>query len=114
MRFALFIPLLALAACQTPCPPATTGVTLVNFACEDGSDIAVTFSRGPDAAQIVQEGYAPLTLPTRNVGSGYRYAEEGAELRGRATVANWTRPGAAETLCRETVDTASASASPSQ
>lgn len=110
MRFALIIPLLALAACQTPCPPTSTGPTLVRFACEDGSDIAVTFTRSPDAAQIVQEGYAPLTLPARIVGSGYRYADSGAELRGRATVANWTRPGAAETLCRETPETASATA----
>lgn len=114
MRFALIFPLLALAACQTPCPPLSTGLTLVQFACEDGSDLAVTFSRGPDGAQIVQEGYAPITLPARGVSSGYRYAEEGAELRGRATVTNWTRPGAAETLCRETPETASATAEPSQ
>jgi membrane-bound inhibitor of C-type lysozyme len=103
MRFALIVPVLALAAaCATPCPPPVTGMTQVQFACEDGSDIVVNFSRGPDTAQILQEGYAQLTLPARIVGSGYRYAEEGAELRGRGSEVSWTRPGAAETLCRET------------
>ncbi len=93
---------LALAACQTPCPPVDTGPTLVRYACDDGSDLAVTFTRSPDNAQIVQEGYAPINLPARITGSGYRYADNGAELRGRALQARWTRPGAAETVCRET------------
>lgn len=107
MRFAQFLPVLALAAaCASPCPPPVTGMTQVRYACEDDSDIVVNYSRSPDTAQILQEGYAQLTLPARIVGSGYRYAEEGAELRGRGAEVNWTRPGAAETLCRETPVTA--------
>ncbi len=81
-------------------------MTQVHFVCDDESEIVVNFSRSPDTAQILQEGYAPLTLPARIVGSGFRYGQEGAELRGRGSVVNWTRPGAAETLCRETVVTA--------
>ena len=102
MRFVLFAAILALAACQTPCPDAAApSITNTNFTCEDGSNLQVAFSRSPDGARIVQEGYAPLDLPAKITGSGYRYAEGGAELRGRGTEARWTRPGAAETICHE-------------
>jgi hypothetical protein len=91
---------LALAACQTPCPAPETGPTSAVFRCEDGSDLHVTFTRGPDSALVVQEGYAPVDLPSRITGSGYRYAAEGAELRRRGPEVAWARPGAAETMCR--------------
>jgi len=85
------------AACQTPCPAVNTGPTVSNFTCEDGSALRVTFT--PTQAVVEQEGYVTLTLPERGVGGGYRYSANGAELRGRSTDAQWTRPGAAETLC---------------
>lgn len=98
----LFAAALSLAACQTSCPDAAApSVTNTGFTCEDGSVLQVAFSRQPDSARIVQEGYAPLNLPARITGSGYRYADGGAELRGRGTEARWTRPGAAETICHE-------------
>lgn len=103
MRLALIAALVALAGCNTPCPPVDTGPVRVTLTCEDGSLLAVTFARQPDFALIVQEGYAPLELPAQASGSGYRYAQEGAELRGRGTEARWTRPGAAETICRQPV-----------
>jgi hypothetical protein len=86
-----------LAACQTPCPAVNMEPTVSNFTCEDGSALRVTFT--PAQAVIEQEGYVTLTLPARGVGGGYRYSANGAELRGRAVSAQWTRPGAAETLC---------------
>lgn len=86
-----------LAACQTPCPAVNTGPTLSNFTCEDGSALRVTFT--PTQAVVEQEGYVTLTLPSRGAGGGYRYSANGAELRGRSIQAQWTRPGAAETLC---------------
>ena len=94
--------LLGASACQTPCPagPAPT-TTSMNYHCDDGSDLAVTFTHQPDAAHVVQEGYAPLDLPSRITGSGFRYAREGAELRGRGSDVRWERPGAQETICRE-------------
>ena len=104
MRLLALAGLLLVAACQTPCPPQDTGPVTVRYACEDDSELSVTFRRTPDTAQILQEGYAPLTLPARITGSGYRYADGGAELRGRGGEARWTRPGAAETLCREAVE----------
>lgn len=93
---------LTLAACQTPCPsPDTTPVTR-SFRCEDGSVLTATFVRSPDVVRIAQEGYVAIELPARVTGAGYRYTGEGADLRGRGSVAQWTRPGAAETECRET------------
>ena len=102
MRFAIAVlAILALAGCQTPCPNTNPATTSLSFHCDDGSELAVTFTHQPDSAHVVQEGYAPLDLPTRITGSGYRYAREGAELRGRGQDVRWARPGAAETLCHE-------------
>lgn len=97
MRIFVVVGALGLAACQTPCPAVNTEPTVSNFVCEDGSELRVTFT--PEQAVIEQEGYVTLSLPARGVGTGYRYADQGAELRGRAVDARWTRPGAAETLC---------------
>jgi hypothetical protein len=101
MRAAVILAALALAACQTPCPGPETGASSSTYHCEDGSDLMVTFTRGPDTARIVQEGYTTLDLPSRIAGPGFRYADNGAELRGRGSEVRWTRPGAAETLCRQ-------------
>jgi hypothetical protein len=102
MRAAAFLAALLLAACQTPCPGPEPEATSATFHCEDGSDLQVTFTRAPDGARVVQEGYTTLDLPARIIGSGYRYADNGAELRGRGAEVHWTRPGAAETLCQRT------------
>lgn len=100
MRFiVLAASVLTLAACQTPCPAVETGPVNVVYACEDESTLRVTYTRQPDAARVAQEGYPTLTLPVRLFGASYRYAEGGAELRGRRNEVRWTRPGAAETVC---------------
>ena len=102
MRFALLFVALALGGCLTPCPDTSTEVITRNFACADGSALVVTFNPSPAFVHIVQDGFAPIDLPSDLAGAGYRYAEGGAELSGRAgSGAHWTRPGAQETLCRE-------------
>jgi hypothetical protein len=100
-RMILALAALGLAACQTPCPAPDTGSIVATYRCADGSDIQVTFSRAPDAALIVQEGYSPVSLPLRSSAVGFRYTDNGAELQGRRSEVHWTRPGASETLCRE-------------
>jgi hypothetical protein len=70
---------------------------VARFECEDGSELEATFTL--DQAVVVQEGYTTLVLPSRISSSGYRYADNGAELRGRMNETRWTRPGAAETIC---------------
>lgn len=99
MRVAILIAALGLAACQTPCPGPGAGAQTLNYLCEDGSTIGVTFTA--ENATIVQEGYTTLTLPARISSSGHRYSENGAELRGRMNETHWTRPGAAETVCTQ-------------
>lgn len=99
MRFLVVFAALALAACQTPCPPNAATPTTATYHCEDGSDLHVTFNAHPHLATIVQEGYAPIDLPERIGGNGFRYADRGAELSGRSGTVDWTRPGAAGTEC---------------
>ena len=88
---------LFLTGCYTPCPAVNADATVSNFTCEDGSALRVTFT--PTQATVEQEGYVTLSLPARTSGGAYRYSANGVELRGRAARAQWTRPGAAETLC---------------
>jgi hypothetical protein len=102
MRAAIALASLALAACQTPCPPAASVTTVERFRCADGSELQVTFTL--DQAIVVQEGFTTLTLPSRISSAGYRYADQGAELRGRLNESSWTRPGAAETLCQQQLE----------
>ncbi len=94
---AAFAGALLLAACQTPCPSVSTQPVVSTFECEDGSSLRVTMTSAQ--AVVEQEGYVTLTLPSRGAGGGYRYSANGADLRGRAVEAQWTRPGAAPTLC---------------
>lgn len=100
MRLAVVLAAFALAACQTPCPAVDTGPIVRQFHCADGSDLHVTFTRSPDIARVSQEGYTVVELPARIIGAGFRYSDNGAELRGRSMEVYWTRPGAAETICR--------------
>jgi hypothetical protein len=101
MRAAAVFAVLVLAACQTPCPAPDTGPSTASFQCADGSVLNVTFTRNPDMARVAQEGYVAVDLPLRVTGSGFRYAANGSDLRGRGREARWTRPGAAETECTE-------------
>jgi hypothetical protein len=100
MRAAILIAAFALTACQTPCPAPDTGPITRQFRCEDGSELNVVFTRSPDVARVSQEGYTSVDLPARIIGAGYRYSDNGIELRGRMAETLWTRPGAAETVCR--------------
>jgi hypothetical protein len=61
----------------------------------------VTFTHNPERALVEQEGYTSLNLPARIVGSGFRFSDGTAELRGHGAEADWSRPGAAQTTCHE-------------
>jgi len=98
---AAFAVLAFAAACQTPCPAPAPSVRHAVLECDDGSTLNVTFTTSPDSAQVAQEGYTTVALPARIIGSGYRYADNGVELRKRGAETFWSRPGAAETICRE-------------
>lgn len=102
MRVAVaFALLLALSACQTPCPPSSnTAPVERRYACADGSILDVTFTRNPDRARVEQWGHPDVDLRAHATSSGYRYADRGADLRGRLGETFWSRPGAADTVCR--------------
>ena len=102
MRVQVVFAALFLAACQTPCPSVNTGPTQATYHCQDGSTLAVTFINTPPmSATIAQDGYTTVSLPSRIYGAGFRYSGNGAEFSGSGGGARWTRPGAAETTCRE-------------
>jgi hypothetical protein len=102
MRVAIVVAGLFLAACQTPCPAVDTGPVQAAFRCEDGSVLNVTFiNTAPMSATIAQEGYTIVSLPSRIYGGGFRYSDGATDFSGRMNEAHWTRPGAAETVCRQ-------------
>ncbi|MBI3437530.1 MAG: MliC family protein [Proteobacteria bacterium] len=102
MRAAIFLAVLSLAACVTPCPSVNTGPTYATYRCEDGSNLSITFTNTPPlSATITQEGYATVRLPSRIYGAGFRYSDGAADFSGRSGDAHWTRPGAAETTCHQ-------------
>ena len=102
MRVALVLVVLLLAACQTPCPAVDTGPTLASFQCNDGSTLNVTFINAPPrSATIAQEGFPTVSLPWRIYGGGFRYSDGALDFSGQTSEAHWTRPGAAETVCRQ-------------
>ena len=94
MRLVVFLAVLALTACQTPYLPRT-----VSYSCADGARLRVMFEAA--SARVEQEGYAPLDLSVRRSASGYWYAAEGAELRGKDDWARWRREGAQTVSCVE-------------
>jgi hypothetical protein len=101
MRALVALAAVIVSACQTPCPAVNTAPTSADYHCDDGSTLHVTFINAPpQSATISQEGYTAISLPLRIYGGGFRYAANGAEFSGRSGEARWTRPGAAETICR--------------
>jgi hypothetical protein len=88
---------LVLCACQTPCTSSPTLNERMVFSCRDGTRLNTVFRA--DEVSVDQTGHAPLVLPSRYAGSGYRYARGGVELRGRGGQAIWSRPGDGELLC---------------
>jgi|GEM_PF-1804881 len=101
MRLVVLIAAAALAGCASPCPTPNAAPTTALFSCDDGSRMRVTFTHNPERALVEQEGYIALNLPSRILGSGFRFSDGTAELRGHGSDAGWSRPGAAQTICHE-------------
>ena len=73
--------LLSLAACATPCPDAAPQRRDVAYACDDGSNLKVTFDRAAGRAFVSEDGGAALDLGAQISGSGFRYRGDGGEIR---------------------------------
>ena len=112
MRLAALIAAAALlAGCQSPCPVTDAAPVSFVYDCEDGSSLNVTYFRNPTRARVEQEGYAPAELTARG-GSSLRYSGHGVDLLGSYSRVRLSRPGAADTECREQSPRANAPASP--
>ncbi|MGE0828909.1 MAG: MliC family protein [Hyphomonadaceae bacterium] len=94
----------ALAGCATTCPEAQiANQTEARYACANGVSLNVTFDRAAGRALVSEDGGAALDLPIQISGSGFRYADEGVELRGRGRDVQWTSQ-AGETVTCQGVD----------
>jgi membrane-bound inhibitor of C-type lysozyme len=92
--------LLSLAACATPCPDAAPQRRDVAYACDDGSNLKVTFDRAAGRAFVSEDGGAALDLGAQISGSGFRYRGDGGEIRGSGDELRWTSSAGDTTVCR--------------
>lgn len=93
---------LALAGCasdpQRPAPsPATEAADPTRYACDDGGFLSVRFTG--EAALVTLVDGSTVTLPRQPAGSGFRYASDRMELRGKGDAATWSARGSAPTPC---------------
>ncbi|NWG54397.1 MAG: MliC family protein [Hydrogenophilaceae bacterium] len=92
--------LLVLAGCATPCPDAAPERATARYVCADGARLEVTFDRAAGRAFVSEDAGASIALPVQISGSGFRYADEGVEIRGRGDEALWTSPAGEQVSCR--------------
>ncbi|MBI1186639.1 MAG: hypothetical protein GC206_04800 [Alphaproteobacteria bacterium] len=92
--------LVALAGCATPCPDAAPERAAARYACADGARLDVTFDRAAGRAFVSEDAGASIELPVQISGSGFRYAEEGVEIRGRGDELLWTSQAGRQVSCR--------------
>jgi membrane-bound inhibitor of C-type lysozyme len=84
---------MALSGCGT----AASKIPAAFFTCDDGSRFSASFPEGK--AQINLPDNRIVTLSQARSGSGYRYASEGYELRGKGKDATWMAGGHAPVHC---------------
>jgi len=91
---------MTLAGCATPCPDASALRSSASYVCADGARLEVTFDRAAGRAFVSEDSGASIELPVQVSGSGFRYAHEGVEIRGRGEEAQWTSPAGDQVSCR--------------
>jgi len=79
-------------------PQTTEPVRSVQFLCDRGQQLTVTFKDGYAHLEGVGIG---ARLQARPVGSGIHYAGDGHEIRGKGPEVVWTRPTGAVLTCRD-------------
>lgn len=96
LRRTLFVTLIFTALTLTACSSSPKALLAVDFACTDGSSLLVTFAQN-SAIVVLPDGYS-ATLPQQVSGSGFRYANDRHELRGKGNDITWTT-GTRELYC---------------
>jgi len=79
-------------------PDAATAKFTVKFTCDRSDPISVSFY--DDKANLNFAG-GSATLDQELSGSGFRYAGQGHEIRGKGMELIWTKPDGAIRSCRE-------------
>ena len=87
----LMAAVMGLAGCSGDDPDATRETV---YACEQDVGITVAFNPVSRIATVIGLGPAALLLPERKVASGFRYATDRVELRGKGAEASLTVDGA--------------------
>lgn len=86
---------LALVGCTTVGAPAAT---TMKFFCDRSDPISVSFF---DDKAILNFAGGSATLDQKPSGSGFRYAGQSHEIRGKGMDLIWTKPDGATRSCRE-------------
>jgi heat shock protein HslJ len=95
-RGLLLLSTLLSPACAPTDPPQLSAPPppLFDFVCRDGAKLGVLFLDGRVRLTPVE-----VTLVQQPSGSGFRYAGEGHEIRGKGEELTWTPPGGAPVIC---------------
>jgi heat shock protein HslJ len=89
-----------LSGCAVPTePPAIAAPARnVNFLCEQGTMISVSFQGG---SAVLNDGTRTFALTEQTVASGMHYAGQGHDLRGKGPELVWTDPAGKARQCRD-------------
>lgn len=85
-------------ASQPADDPEIQDVVTIDYICEDGTRLGVWFE--PDSAIITENGGETLNLKQQRAGSGFWYALDQAEFRGKGDSATWTSGQRPATTCQ--------------
>jgi hypothetical protein len=91
-----------LASCATSVQTATENGKVVNFGCERGTMLSVTFF--PDHAMLSANGEAPVRLEAQPVASGLSYMAPTRSIRGKGTDLTYNFARMAPEACTEIKD----------
>lgn len=91
--FALVLPLVLLGACAGP-----QALPTVEYLCTDRSALRVTYHK-ERALVLLADGYS-VDLPQQRTGSGFQYADERHDLRGKGQEVSFTLAGRPTLYCK--------------
>ena len=94
----LLLPVAAIAGLLAACAATQSFEPQATFVCENGQQIGVSFDG--DRARLESHGEV-ATLAARSVASGFDYAGEGNDLRGKGPELAWTDPSGTKLSCRD-------------
>jgi hypothetical protein len=101
-RLLVIVAMAILTGCLTETEPSVIplgGTRTVVFACDGGKSISVDFAEG---AALLKANGATSQLVRQPAASGFHYAGEGNDLRGKASDMTWTDSAGVVHQCHDT------------